>query len=109
MSKDIQFKEMKAVLHAIKLWLDKLQGTHLTLYCDNFPCVSGIRKLSIKGPAMAPLRNIAMLLAKYDIMVSPIWIPTKENELADDLSRFKYQKIADKYPQLRHLVTPPLS
>lgn len=107
--KDIQFKEMKAVLHAVRLWLEQLQGTHLTLYCDNDACVFGLRKLTIKGPAMAPLRDIAMLLAKYDIMLTPTWIPTKANELADDLSRFRYRKIADKYPQLRHLVTAPPS
>lgn len=109
MLKDIQFKEMKAILHAIQLWLPKLQGIRLFLYCDNGACVYGLQKLSMNGPAMAPLRSIAMLLAKYDIMLTPTWIPTKANELADDLSRFRYRKIADKYPQLRHMVTAPPS
>ena len=46
---------------------------------------------------MAPLRDIAMLLAINDILL----IPTKANQLADDLFRFKYRKIADDYPQLQ--------
>ena len=106
--KDIQFKEMKAVLHAIQLWLDRLRGSKLILYCDNDACVHGLQKSSIRGPAMAPLRDIVMLLAKNDIHLVPIWIPTKANQLADDLSRFRYRKIADEHPQLRYrAIAPP--
>lgn len=107
--KDIQFKEMKAVHHAIRLWLRRLQGSRLVLYCDNDACVHGLRKTSIRGPAMAPLRDVVMLLAKYDIDLIPTWIPTKANELADDLSRFRYRKIADAYPQLRCTPIAPQS
>ena len=105
--KDIQFKEMKAVHQAIQLWLPRLRGSKLVLYCDNGACVYGLQKLSIRGLAMAPLRDIAMLLAKNDIHLVPIWIPTKANQLADDLSRFRYRKIADTYPQLRYPPIPP--
>ena len=56
---------------------------------------------------MGPLRLIATTLAESDILLVPTWIPTKANQLADDLSRFRYRKIADMYPQLRHLATPP--
>ena len=107
--KDIQFKEMKAVQQAIQLWLPRLRGSKLVLYCDNDACVYGLQKLSIRGPAMAPLRDIAMLLARNDIHLVPTWIPTKANQLADDLSRFRYRKIADENPQLRYPPITPLS
>ena len=107
--KDIQFKEMKAVQQAIQLWLPRLSGSKLILYCDNDACVYGLQKLSIRGPAMAPLRDIAMLLARNDIHLIPTWIPTKANQLADDLSRFRYRKIADENPQLRYPPITPLS
>ena len=94
---------MKAVYYVIQLWLDRLRGSKLTLYCDNDVCIYGLEKSSIRGPAMALLRDIAMLLASYDIYLVPIWIPTKANLLADDLSRFKFWKIANSNPQLRHL------
>ena len=34
-SKDIHVREMPAVLHFIRLWLDRLHGTVLTIHCDN--------------------------------------------------------------------------
>lgn len=104
--KDIQYKEMRAIGHAIQLWLDRLQGQRVILYCDNEDCVYSLWKSSICGPAMAPLQQIAMLMAKHDVMIIPTWIPTKANQLADDLSRFCYQRIASTYPQLRHLNIP---
>ncbi len=112
--KDIQFKEMTAILHAIRLWIGKLHGTRLVLHCDNEDCVHGLRKSTMRGPAKAPLRKIAMLIASHDILLIPTWIPTKANQLADDLSRFRYRKIADRFPQLNHLPrhhpsTPPLA
>ena len=104
--KDIQYKEMRAISHALQLWLDQLQGQQVILYCDNEDCVYGLQKSSICGSAMSPLQQIAMLMATHDVIVIPTWIPTKENQLADDLSRFRYQKVADTYPQLRCLNIP---
>ena len=105
--KDIQFKEMQAVNYALHLWLNRLRGTKVVLYCDNDACVHGLSKLSIRGLAMGPLRQIATTIAEYDILLIPTWIATHANQLADDLSRFRYQKIADKHPQLRLRTTPP--
>ena len=96
--KDIQFKEMQAVNYALHLWLDQLRGRRVILYCDNKACVHGLSKLSIRGLAMGPLRQIAMTMAEYDILLVPTWIPTYANQLADDLSRFRYRKIANKHP-----------
>ena len=98
---------MKAVYHAIQLWLIRLRGSKLTLYCDNDACIHGLQKLSIRGSAMAPLRDIAMLLVRNDIQLVPTWIPTKANALADDLSRLRYRRIAGTYPQLRYLTPSP--
>ena len=105
--KDIQFKEMQAVNYALQLWLNQLRGTEVVLYCDNEACVHGLAKLSIRGLAMGPLRQIATTIAEYDIRLVPIWIPTHANQLADDLSRFRYRKIANMYPQLRYVIIPP--
>ena len=38
-TKDIPFKEMNAVLHAIQLWLPRLRGAKLTLYCNDDACL----------------------------------------------------------------------
>ncbi|KAF6227499.1 hypothetical protein HO173_012239 [Letharia columbiana] len=47
--KDIQFKKMKAVGHAIRTWLDRLHGSRLILYCDNDACVMDFRSLPSEG------------------------------------------------------------
>ena len=65
--KDIQFKEMLAVLTAIRRWLPRLASGRLILYCDNEAVVQGLRKSSIRGQSMAPLRQIVMLLATHNI------------------------------------------
>ncbi len=98
--KRIQFKEMLAVKIALSLWLDSLRGTHVLLYCDNFPVCRGIEKSTIHGEAMAPLRHIALLQAKHDILITVTWIPTNLNMLADMLSRFQYYRISQLHPQL---------
>ena len=50
---------------------------------------------------MQPLRRIAILCAEYDIEVQAHWISTKQNSLADMLSRGQYIKIANRYPSLQ--------
>lgn len=97
---DIQFREMLAVKFAVKRWLSLLAGSHIVIRCDNAAVVSGLKKSSIHGPAMSPLRQLTLLFAMHDIIVSAIWIPTRANELADLLSRFRFGKVADLYPQL---------
>ena len=52
---------------------------------------------------MASLRQIVMLLVIHDIYLQVVWIPIKNNILADILLRFQFQKIANIYSQLSHL------
>ena len=106
---DIQFKEMMAILEAIRRWRQLLERSYLIVHCDNSAVTHGLRKLSIKGPAMAPLRQIAVLLAAHDITHQVKWIDSKANSLADMLSRFQFGKIANIYPQLRNLRASPMT
>ena len=62
-----------------------------------------LRKSSIKGSTIASLRNIVILTATYDIILHIVWIASKDNALTNDLSRFRFEKIANTYPQLAHL------
>ena len=99
--KHINVKEMTAILRALQKWLPIIQGSRLILHCDNFAVAAGVRKTSIRGSAMHPLRAIAMLAAINDIQISSRWIPTKANHLADLLSRGKLTTIANKFPHLQ--------
>lgn len=101
--KHINVKEMLAILLCMRRWRQHLHGSHLILHCDSQAVVHGLKRLSIRGGAMAPLRAIAMILAEDDIWLTVVWIPTKQNALADMLSRFQYKEIANAYPQLAGL------
>ena len=101
--RDIQLKEMEAVLHGMRLWLDRLRGAHLTIHCDNQAVCYGLTSGAMRGKAMIPLRQIVMLMALHDILISVVWLDSKSNHLADLLSRGRYDEIADEYSQLHYL------
>ena len=94
---------MLAVLTGIRTWLPSLERHHVHVYIDNTAVLWGLVKASIRGQAMTPLWAIIMLMARHDITITPHWIPTDQNCLADWLSRFQSDKIADAYPQLSSL------
>jgi ribonuclease HI len=85
----IHVHEMRAVLHALRLWLPRLCGGKVIIYGDNAAVVAGLNKGSIRGGPMATWRDIAMLLALNDILMDALWIDSKSNDLADLLSRSK--------------------
>lgn len=99
--KHINVKEMTAILHALQKWVSLCRGSHLILHCDNFAVAKGVKKTSIRGSAMHPLRAIAMLAALNDIAIESRWISTKENNVADLLSRGMIQKLANQYPNFQ--------
>lgn len=84
--KHINPKEMTAVLITIKKWLPEIAGSGLVIYGNNFLIVQGLKHTSMKGRSMIPLRKIATIVALHNIHLETIWIPSKENFLADILS-----------------------
>ena len=102
-AKHINVKEMTAILQAMKKWLPICKGSHLILYCDSYAVTKGVNKTSIRGQAMHALRAITMLAALHDIQIEARWISSKENYIADLLSRGLLKKLADKIPQFQAL------
>jgi hypothetical protein len=77
-----------------------LADCRLIIHTDNTTVFSGLRRHSVRGSAMEPLRNITLCAAHHDIEMHAKWIPTHENTLADLLSRRDFNKIADQFPLL---------
>jgi hypothetical protein len=98
--KHINYKEMLAILTSFKLWTAAFSGKHITIHTDNTAVYHGLNKRSIRGPAMEPLREITLLAALHDITFAAQWIPTKDNLLADLLSRRQFAKIVEICPLL---------
>ena len=56
---------------------------------------------------MAPLLDIAMLLATNCVVIEATYIPTDRNQLADDLSRCLVPETAYAFLQLRYPAAAP--
>ena len=70
------------------------------MHVDNRAVAHGLENQTIRGAPMDVLRRCLLLAAEYDLDVEARWIPTRENALADALSRFDYDRIANLASQL---------
>jgi hypothetical protein len=63
--------------------------------------VAALAKGGIEGQTISQFWQIAMHIALHDIELHCILIPTKENTLADTLSRWETEKIANICPNVK--------
>lgn len=91
----INWKEMYAILYAFAAWGEQWKGNSVVVLCDNEAVVSGINKRTIRGKAIEPLQDIFLFAASYDIAVRAVWIPSKDNAIADALSRFDIKRLTN--------------
>ena len=96
-----QFQETYAFGELLRRYHNTLAGHCFHLKVDNKAVMYGLRKWAMSGQAMVPLRRIARILCLNDIQLIVDWIPTKDNTLADWLSRFCFRKIANYWLQIR--------
>lgn len=87
----IQFQELFAVVIAAKLWSKNWRYRNVAFYCDNDNVVWNIRKLRTglyKESVMALIRILSQdaLVNEYNFFLREI--SSKNNGVADDLSRF---------------------
>ena len=93
---------MRAVEQVLLYWASMWKGKTLVMHVDNRAVAHGIANQTIRGGSMQVLRRWLLLASEYDLEVEALWVPTKENALADALSRSEYDRIADLAPQLLH-------
>ena len=86
---------MYAVLHALRTWTTEPRPCRIKLHCDYEAVVAALEEASIKGQAISPLQQVAMHIALHNIDLHCVWILTKEKSLADALSRWDTEKIAN--------------
>lgn len=70
------------------------------MHIDNKAVVHGLTNRTIRGASMDVLRQYLLLATEYDLDLQARWVSTKENALADALSRSECNRIADLAPQL---------
>ena len=91
---------MRAVEQVLLYWGKLWRGKRLVIHVDNWAVVYGLRNQTMRGATMQVLRRCLLLAAEFDLDLEPEWVSTKENALADTLSRLDINKIADLAPQL---------
>ena len=74
----------------------------MVMHIDNRAVAYAVGNRTIRGASMTVLRRCLLLAAEQDLDLETRWILTEENPLADALSRFNYEKIANLAQQLSH-------
>ena len=84
---DIACKELISIILACAVWGQEWAGHRVTCYCDNQVVAASIRSRSSKQPhLMHLLRCLAFAEVSLNFIVHPVYISTKANHMADDLS-----------------------
>jgi len=91
----------QALLH----WGHKWRGKRIIMHIDNRAVAYAIENRTIRGVSMNVLRRCLLLAAECDLVISTQWIPTKDNILADALSRLDFDRVAKIAPQLIYPAT----
>lgn len=103
----INWRELIAVVLAINTWGPQLQGRNVILHIDNTAVCHLVHKMYTPStPLMALLRVWALLIEKYSINHFAVYIPTKENVDADDLSRNRVDDFRRRNPHADPNPTP---
>ena len=81
--------EMINILVAIRTWATMWQGKNIRIHCDNQAVVSVLTTGKTRDSLLAAIaRNILMKVAEYDICLRTVHISGKNNQIADNLSRW---------------------
>lgn len=108
MKRDIQFKELYAVVQAMLRWGEEWAHHHVIFHIDNEVIVNAITtERNRSRHTMSLLRMLLMLAACLDISFTASWLPSKSNALADAASRFQYSRLFELAPYLDRKTCSP--
>ena len=97
----IDWKEAYAVVFAFAKWGHLWRGHTVIVMCDNAVVVNAINARSVRGQTIDPLQLLFLTAALHDTEIASNWLSSKDNWIADALSRFEFDKIADMFPQFQ--------
>ena len=99
----IAVKELIPIVMACATWGAKWRGHRVVCHCDNQVVVACLRTRSSRHEGiMHLLRCLVFIEAHFDCFLHPEYIDTKQNHLADDLSRDNLPSFLSKVPGAAH-------
>ena len=78
----------------------------MLVFIDNTATFRGIKKGYLDSSVNDDLRRLLCLAVEYNITLEPYWLAGSSNQLADALSRFDFDSVANWCP---HWQLPPLT
>lgn len=103
--------ELLVVIVAVKLWAPKLNGSKLTIFCDNSAAVAVINSGFSRDLFMqACLRELVFIISLNGVQIRAVHLPGVDNRAADFLSRWhlddKFRRLLE-YPDLQLVPIDP--
>lgn len=99
----INYLELFAGYWFLKLWGATLQGCTIVCHTDNTVTESMLRRMWGKTTFIPLLKEIQVLLVKYDVALSPQRISTDDNTLSDCLSRGAFNEYEQELHKLSQM------
>ena len=104
---DIAEKELIPIILACACWGASWAATQVVCHCDNQVIVACLRSRTSKHKGiMHLLRCLVFIEAHFQCHLQPVYIDTKANHLADDLSRNNLSSFLSKVPQAHSHPSP---
>ena len=89
-NRHINEKELQAVLKAIRTFKEELRGKNLLIKIDNKVAMTYLNRMTGRIRSLAKIaRRIFELVDELGMKIQAVYIPSKENKIADRLSREK--------------------
>ena len=95
LSEQINTLELRAILFAFQLWGLNFHRCRVVVNTDNTTAHNGLVSRRLRGRSNIPLREILCIAAHHDITIEPRWLSSKDNALADALSRDNSTTVAN--------------
>ena len=103
----IEVKELIPIVIAMVVWDESWRGKPVHCQCDNQVIVAALTtRLSWKTHIMHLLRCLFFVEAHYQCQLHTSYISTRDNDIADHLSRNNMTAFRSKLPQADHSPTP---
>ena len=104
----IEFLELYGVTMSILLWIHKYKNKRICLFCDNLGVVYMLNKnTSHSRRCMVLIRYIVLYAMIFNVRVFAKHVTTKNNYLADHLSRLRIEQFKQEAASIKYVDTHP--
>ena len=104
----IEYQELFALVAGVKQWIGRFRNKRVCLFCDNIAVVHMVNNNSAKCKhCMVLLRVFVMECLRKNMKVPAKYVRTKDNGIADSLSRLDFDRFRKIAPHMEELPTEP--